>query len=124
MAAALVLISTAPDCRLGVIRRRVRRQVVRGRREDTPLLGDPGLEGGCADNVAGVEHVAVPDAAQLRAADAEGLLLGRLDEHDVVDAGVGVGLDASWKAQNEWITSSEVTCNSTVVSTGSTRCGV
>ena len=58
------------------------------------LRVDPRLEVGGADDAAGVEHVAVPEPAELGAADLERADLRRLDVGDVVDARVRVRLDA------------------------------
>ncbi len=78
--------------RFGGVRRRVLRELLGHRREEAPLFGDPPFESRAADDVTVVEHAAVPDAAELGAVDFEGLDLRRLDEGDVVDVGVRVGL--------------------------------
>ena len=52
------------------------------------------LELGLRHDPAGVVHVAVPEPAELGAADVEGARPLELEVDDVVDARVGVGLDA------------------------------
>src|SRR6476620_9533887 len=80
---------------LGVrdVRLRVGRQQLRRRHKLPLLLRDPRGELRRWHDLPGVEHVAVPDAAELGAVDGERQRLLGLDVGDVVDAGIGVGLD-------------------------------
>ena len=58
------------------------------------LLGDPGGELRPGDDLAGLEHVPVPEAAELGAADRERAELARVHEGDVVGTRNRVGFDA------------------------------
>src|SRR5665213_2643906 len=86
--------SSGTPLRVGHVGRRVRRQVARDRREVRLLLLGPRGEPTLVDDLSGVEHVAVPKAAELGAADIEAPRALRLHVDDVVGARIRVGLHA------------------------------